>query len=211
MLALILEGYLLGWLVAWPPGPINAEMLRRVVRKGFLAGWLVGLGACAADFCWALLVGLGAGAVAGPLLTGVLGTVSVALLVLLAAVFLRGGWRDWQALRAGVAPAASTGALDSHRGGFLLGFGMALLSPWNLAFWLAVMGQQAAGNGLSLAGALVLASAVIGGALTWTVLYCLALRVGARWMTPRFQVATQCLTGILLLGFAGRTIARLLG
>lgn len=211
MLALILEGYLLGWLVAWPPGPINAEMLRRVVRKGFLAGWLVGLGACAGDFCWALLVGLGAGMMAGPLLTGLLGTVSVLLLVMLAAVFLRSGWRDWQALRAGVEPPRAPGPLDSHRGAFVLGFGMAMLSPWNLAFWLAVMGQQAAGNGLSLADSLVLAVAVIGGALTWTVLYCGALRVGARWLTPRFQVATQCLTGLLLLGFAARAVARLLG
>lgn len=211
MLAIILEGYLLGWLVAWPPGPINTEMLRRVVRRGFLAGWVVGLGACVGDFGWALLVGMGAGALAGPSATLILGLLSVVLLGLLGGMFLRSGWRDWQAVRAGTFGGAGPArGLDTRRGGFLLGLGMALMSPWNMAFWLAVMGQQAAGSGLTAGGAFILALAVIAGALTWTVLYCAALKVGARWMTPRFQVLTQMVTGLLLWAFAFRTIARLL-
>ena len=29
--ATLVNGFVLGWSVAWPPGPVNAEMLRRSV------------------------------------------------------------------------------------------------------------------------------------------------------------------------------------
>ena len=56
-------GLLLGWSVAWPPGPINAEMIRRGLTRGFWPAYSVGLGACTGDFLWALAVALGAGIV----------------------------------------------------------------------------------------------------------------------------------------------------
>jgi len=39
-----------GWSVAWPPGPINAEMIRRCLLpkkpgRQFLVAWPIGLGA----------------------------------------------------------------------------------------------------------------------------------------------------------------------
>ena len=36
--ALIVTGFLLGWSVAWPPGPINAEIARRCGSGRFLSG-----------------------------------------------------------------------------------------------------------------------------------------------------------------------------
>jgi hypothetical protein len=49
--ATIANGLILGWSVAWPPGPINAEMIRRALLPGaqgggFWAAWQLGLGAC---------------------------------------------------------------------------------------------------------------------------------------------------------------------
>ena len=86
LLSLVLKGYLLGWSVAWPPGPINAEMIRRGLTRGFWSAWAVGLGACTGDFGWALAVALGAGALLNSLpgLRPVLGVVSIALLLFLA-------------------------------------------------------------------------------------------------------------------------------
>ena len=65
--ATIVNGLILGWSVAWPPGPINAEMIRRALIShkqggGFWAAWQIGLGACSGDFLWALGVAAGAGA-----------------------------------------------------------------------------------------------------------------------------------------------------
>jgi threonine/homoserine/homoserine lactone efflux protein len=36
--ATILNGLILGWSVAWPPGPINAEMIRRALKPGSQGG-----------------------------------------------------------------------------------------------------------------------------------------------------------------------------
>ena len=63
----LLNGFILGWSVAWPPGPINAEMIRRSLLPhsaggGFWSAWPLGLGACSGDFWSALGVTAGAGA-----------------------------------------------------------------------------------------------------------------------------------------------------
>lgn len=208
MLGFLRDGFLLGWSVAWPPGPINAEMIRRGLASGFWPAWSVGLGAVSGDFLWALAVGLGAARLAAlPGVTTVLGVVSVALLLALAWVFLRGAAASLRAARAGLAPPAPR-SLASARGGWLLGFTLALSSPWNLAFWLAVVGQQAA-SGVDPLGALVTAAAVLGGALSWTVLLCVSVQLGARFATPAWHVATQAGTGVLMLVFAARTVVRL--
>lgn len=209
MLSLVRDGFLLGWSVAWPPGPINAEMIRRALARGFWHAWTVGLGAVSGDFLWALAVGFGASRLAS--ISGVttaLGAASIVLLLLLAWLFLRGAAAAWRARGEGAVVVPSP-LPDSARGGWVLGFTLALSSPWNLAFWLAVMGQQAAG-GASPEHAIVTACSVIAGALTWTLLLCAAVHFGARFATPAWQIATQAGTGVLMIVFAARTLVRLL-
>ena len=198
--ALLGTGFLLGWSVAWPPGPINAEIARRCLASGFWAGFGLLLGACSGDALWALLVALGVGAVfTGAAMHRVLGAVSVMLLLALAAVFLRGAWRD---LRAPPGVPAASARFDGTRTSYLLGATMALTSPWNVAFWLAAVGRPEMTR-LGLAALLVVAAAVIAGALTWGVLWSAAVvllrrrAVGGGW-----SVAVKGLTGALMLYFA---------
>jgi threonine/homoserine/homoserine lactone efflux protein len=213
LFSLLLKGYLLGWSVAWPPGPINAEMIRRGLTRGFWPAWVVGLGACSGDFLWALGVALGAGAVVN--VPGVrlgLGCVSVALLLLLAWIFARAAWRAWEQYRLPAATAAAAPPeqrLNTMRGGYLLGFGMALTSPWNIAFWLAVIGSQTAGSVRGLANSVLLATAVVVGAISWGVFLCAALSFGARFATPAWHIATPAATAALLLYFAVHAVIRL--
>ncbi len=190
---LVVEGVVLGWSVAWPPGPINAEIVRRGLAGGFMPGFAVGLGASSGDALWAVATALGAGLLlAGPGLRLALGIVSTALLAALAAVFL---YRAWRGLGAG-------GAAAPTRAGYALGFAMALSSPWNLAFWLAVMGRpDLAGRGF--AAALVVAASVVLGALSWCALLCAGVTgLRRRYATPWWNVIAQGATGLLLLAFA---------
>src|SRR5215469_10742043 len=96
--ATIVNGLILGWSVAWPPGPINAETIRRALIPpsqggGFWAAWQIGLGACSGDFIWALGVAAGAGVLlASPRLHFALGVISFLLLLFLAFSFARGAW-----------------------------------------------------------------------------------------------------------------------
>lgn len=203
-------GFALGWGVAWPPGPINAEMIRRGLSRGFWPAYAVGLGASSGDFLWALLITLGAGAVLG--LPGVrvamLGA-STMLLLFLCAMFFRGAWRALRAMRTGQ-PAVERRPLDSTRGGYLLGLTMALSSPWNVAFWIAVVGNTQTGEPLGLTASLLVAVCVVLAACTWGLVLCSAVRMGARFATPLWDVVTQGATGALMLVFAIRGVARLL-
>jgi chemosensory pili system protein ChpE len=203
--SLAADGFLLGWSVAWPPGPINAEMIRRGLTAGFRPAFSVGLGACSGDAIWAIAVTLGIGLVLGPNTRFALALISTILLTLLGALFLIGAWQAWRHV-ASQAPPQSPPA--GTRSGYLLGLGMALTSPWNFAFWLAVMGRSQSLQG-GVNGTMTLAGAVILGAASWCLLLCGAMRhaqsrlAGNRW-GPLWQIIAKGLTGILMLGFAAQ-------
>lgn len=196
-------GFALGWGVAWPPGPINAEMIRRGLSRGFWPAYAVGLGASTGDFVWALLITLGAGALVGiPGVRIAMLAASTGLLLVLCWMFLRSAFRAWRAMRNGTR-VLERRPLDSTRGGYVLGLTMALSSPWNVAFWIAVVGNTQ-GDPKGLAGSLVLAACVVLAACTWGLVLCTAVRMGARFATPLWDVVTQGATGVLMLAFAVR-------
>ncbi len=92
--ALLATGFVLGWSVAGPPGPINAEIVRRCAAGDFWAGIAVLVGASSVDAVWAVAVALGVGLLfAAPLARAGMGVVGIALLLALAYLFLRGAWR----------------------------------------------------------------------------------------------------------------------
>lgn len=201
--ALVAYGFVLGWSVAWPPGPINAEMVRRGLAKGFRPAFGVGFGACSGDALWAIAVVLGAGLFVGPGARTALAWVSTALLLLLAAIFLLGAWQGWRTARQGIAAAPAVRS-PSARGGYLLGLSMALSSPWNLAFWLAVIGR-AESQLQGLGSALVVAGSVVLGAALWCLVLCAAVaRLRLTFSGPIWQIAAKGATGLLMLGFAAR-------
>jgi threonine/homoserine/homoserine lactone efflux protein len=208
LFSLIAKGLLLGWSIAWPPGPINSEMIRRGLSRGFWPAYAVGLGACSGDFLWALGVALGAGALANVRTVQLaLAAVSFVLLLVLTVTFLRNALHGWRLFRSGEEVTRPPALLDSSRGGYLLGIGMALSSPWNIAFWLAVVGQQA-GASQTIGSSLVLASAVVIGAATWGFFLCSAVRLGARFASPMWEIVTNAATAMLMLYFAVRLAMR---
>jgi threonine/homoserine/homoserine lactone efflux protein len=206
---LAVTGFALGWSVAWPPGPINAEMVRRGLSRGFWPAYAVGLGASSGDFLWALLITLGAGVVVGlPGVRAGMIVTSTVLLLVLCSMFLRGAIRSWRVWRSGQ-PLPEGRVLDSTRGGYFLGLGMALSSPWNVAFWIAVVGNTQSGEALSLGRSLLVAVCVVLGACAWSLVLSGAMRMGARFATPLWDAITQGATSALMLAFATRGFLRM--
>ena len=123
-LSALANGYILGWSVAWPPGPINAEMIRRGLLPkdrggGFWSAWPIGLGACTGDFIWAFGVSVGAGALLNSVeIRRVLAIVSLALLLLLAVRFAIGGVENLPR----PSQCRVRAPKSERRGGFLFGF-----------------------------------------------------------------------------------------
>jgi threonine/homoserine/homoserine lactone efflux protein len=210
LLPLAFYGLVLGWSVAWPPGPINAEIIRRGLARGFWPACAVGIGAATGDALWALLVVLGAGVFfASAAARLVLAVVSTLLLLGLAVLFLRGAVRSYAAWRAGARMAAPR-TFDSTRAGFALGLGLALSSPWNVAFWLAVIGRTEA-MAAGLAGGIVVAAALIVGAVAWVVvLATLVVLLRLHSQSGVWETIAKGATGLLMLYFALTGIARLL-
>ena len=212
--SLVTTGFVLGWSVAWPPGPINAEIARRALAGGFWTGIAVLLGAAMGDAVWAILVALGV----GTLFTGettrlVMGIVSVGLLVALAILFFLGAWSSWRT-PAGAAPAA-TGRFDSNRAGILLGATMALTSPWNVAFWLAAIGRPEMTR-LGTTPMLIVAAAVLAGALVWGFLWAASVvllhrRFDQGATRDWWGITVKGLTGVLMLWFAYGSATALTG
>ena len=207
-LSLCITGFLLGWSVAWPPGPVNAEIVRRGLARGFWAAYGMALGGCTGDAVWALIVMFGSSAVLGsPIANTVLRVASTCLLVVLAANYLHGAWRSWvRSHTEGEIAFARSPKFDRPGAGFLLGMGLTLTSPWNIAFWLAVMGRsEVAAQGLG--GAVAFALAVIVGAATWALILSTAVVVlRSRFASPRWDAITRAVTGLLLLYFAVRAV-----
>lgn len=213
--ATLVNGLILGWSVAWPPGPVNAEMIRRGLLPrsaggGFWASWLLGLGACTGDFLWALGVSAGAGALINtPRIRMILGVISLGLLLFLAAVFALGAWRTARHHRAESPSSAET---NRRRGmpGYFLGLTLTLTSPWNIGFWLAVIGSQSGNITGSFTHSLFLAVSVVLGAIAWGCVLSIAVQLGARiFARPAWQVATQALTAVVMLYFAARLVLQL--
>ena len=209
----IVNGLVLGWSVAWPPGPINAEMIRRALLPhaqggGFWAAWQLGLGACTGDFLWALGVAAGAGALlASDRLHLALGVISFLLLLFLAFNFARGAWRAAHSqMERNAAPERLRRRGRAH--GYFLGLILALTSPWNVGFWFAVVGGQgAAAKQTSFLSSLTLAAAVVSGAIAWTIVLCTALKLGARvFARPAWQIGTQMVSALVMLLFAARLV-----
>jgi threonine/homoserine/homoserine lactone efflux protein len=208
-MALLLNGFVLGWSVGWPPGPVNAEMIRRgLVPKerggGFWSTWQIGLGACTGDFIWALCMSLGAGALLNS--AGVrraLAVVSLALLLVLAWTFAQSAWRIYCSHRATEPPISTD---QPKRAGYWLGLFFALSSPWNIGFWFAVIGSQTTQIS-GLKRSLALAASVVLGAVTWTLVLCAAVKLGARiFSRPEWQIMTEALTCLVMLWFAVRLL-----
>jgi threonine/homoserine/homoserine lactone efflux protein len=207
---LVFQGFLLGWSVAWAPGPINAELIRRTIGRGFFVAYAVALGASSGDAVWALVTAAGAGLfLTGATARLVLGVLSTMLLLALASVFLTGAWRAIRTRHA--AATQAPGRLDRSGAGCVLGLGMALTSPWNLAFWLAVMGRPDMVRS-GLVESLVVAGAVVTGALTWCLILCGTVSVlRLKGETALWEIVAKGVTGLLMLVFATVGVVRLAG
>ena len=145
----------------------------------------------------------GAGALLNkPGVRTILGMVSLALLLILASIFSFSAWKTAHRLKNVDLADMPPDARD--KGGYLLGLFFALSSPWNMGFWLAVVGsQQTVTAAPSFLNSLMLACAVVLGALTWTIVLCVAVRSGARiFARPMWQIWTQALTAAVMLYFA---------
>lgn len=183
-LGLVAGGFLLGILLAAPPGPVMMIMAGEAARGRPGRAMRTAFGAMTGDATWLALAAIGflVFLQERPVVVGVLALLGAALLLWMA-------WGAWRAARAGIEESAT-------RGTYRLGYLTVLTSPFSFAFWLA--------NGallLSTWGAWGIVGLFAG-----LVAYTVAFSFGVAWLgrrVERMAVWVAYASAVALAGFAG--------
>lgn len=194
MLAVLLQGMGVGIALAAPIGPINVEIIRRGLRGGFLHGWLVGLGAVAADTILCALVVTGVAPLADrPLLRIPLFLAGAAVLFVLGIGGLRAARRE----------SAVTNAPEIGRRSFATGFVMAAANPMGLVYWLSIGSALIAAaieQGGRAAGPVVVLG-VFAGIVCWVTILSGLTKAGRAFVSPRMLGWLSAASALALIVF----------
>ena len=162
-----MSGVVLGFSIAAPPGPVTAMAAQQVVRRSWLSGWLVMLGATVADGAFFLLTYYGVARLVTSLEKDYLFLLGAALLAYLAVSTVT------QVKRSASAPLPTARPPPSMaRYPFALGLTMGLTNPFQLAWWVAVGAGMIADFGVSVAAGFFI------GILAWTLIFTLTVNAG---------------------------------
>jgi threonine/homoserine/homoserine lactone efflux protein len=200
---LVVWGFLLGFAVAAPVGPIGVLVIRRTLALGPRTGFASGLGAATAD------AGYGCIAVVG---------LSAATHLLVAnADWLRGGgglFLCWFGIRTLLAPPASAGGAGGAPRGLWTAYASTLL--FTLTNPMTILSFAAAFAGLGLAvgvtgpgAGLPLVAAVFLGSLCWWALLSGAVGLLRGTLGASALRAVNWAAGLLLVGFGLAALAGL--
>lgn len=200
---LVVRGFLLGFAVAAPVGPIGVLVIRRTLALGPRTGFVSGLGAATAD--------AGYGCVA------VLGLTAATHLLVANADWLRGGgglFLCWFGIRTLLAPPASPGEAGGSPGGLWTAYASTLLltvtNPMTILSFAAAFAGLGLADGVTEPGAgLPLVAAVFLGSLCWWALLSGAVGLLRGTIGARSLRAVNWAAGLLLVGFGLMAVAGL--
>jgi L-lysine exporter family protein LysE/ArgO len=202
MTEVIVSGWLIGVAIALPIGPVITELIRRGLSGGFLQGWLVGLGAAASHAILVTLTMLGVATLLDrPVWHTILGLGGVIVL----------GYLGLDAFRGSATPFHAEGAAATGHP-FLAGFGIGIMNPITLLWFLTVGGALITTQAGGRKGGLAVAFGVsfILGVLCWDTVIAALAGAGRRWMGPRTLRTLNAIAGLIFVGFALRLLWKLL-
>ena len=207
-LSLLLTGVAIGLAVTAPLGPVNILVIRCAIRRGFLAAFLIGLGAVAGDLVYAIAAAYGISwvsqliaAYALPLM------IAGGLLLVVTGVWLARKRIDLSAV------AADEPQAGRSVGRMLAAFGLTLSNPGEFFGFLAIFGTMSGVLRLHEDAArppTVVAGVVIGGVLWWLFLSFLVSHVRSR-ISQAMLARISRWTGILIAAFGFALLMEALG
>jgi putative LysE/RhtB family amino acid efflux pump len=206
---LFLRGLAIGFAIAFALGPIGLLVIRRTIERGWVNGFLSGLGVATADAAYGAVAAFGLTAVT-ELLVGIdraLGLIGGTVLVVIAVRSLR------DALATTDAPTARAerGRFDSPLGAWGSMVALTLTNPATILFFLAVFAGLGAATG-GPAGAMTVVLGVFAGSVAWWAALTGAVAVLRTRLTPRvirwLNIASALLIGAfgviaIAVGLAG--------
>lgn len=196
---MLLAAFVIGVVVAIPPGPVTIATGQRAIASGFWPAFVFNLGSVTSDALYAFAVYFGLAALL---------TQSVPLRLALWA--LGGAWLCWLglgAIRTRIELTAGDGAQPAAAGwhDYRAGLLITLFNPLTVIGWIALAGSffmrwDTSWPPLETAGALAVAAMLIG-ALVWVAALALTLSVARRWVSPRAVRVVSAASGLALIGY----------
>lgn len=210
-----------------PPGPINTQIARRTVRDGFLPGLAFGAGSILVENTLAIVACLGYGEQfsASPRVTSIILFVGFMMLAIVGTIAFANGYRAWQdpvAARKTIRPAPddplapkplppptnTVTKIVSMPRAFMHGVGLAIISPYTLAFWLVILPSWAH-DAIATSHVLwALPLGVMAGTSAWVFGFTAMLAYLKRYSSTGMWA--DLIGGALLLTFAAFTLLKLI-
>jgi arginine exporter protein ArgO len=201
VLAALVSGALAGWAVAVPVGMVGAYLVALAARTSLRVGVAAALGVATADGAYALVAVLSGSAVAAALASvdGVLRAVSVAALLVLAALSVRSALRP---------AGAVTASAPSSRRAFLTLLGITIVNPATVVTFAALVAGDGASVSSAATGAVFVAAAFLASA-SWQLLLALGgAGLGHVVTSERGRLVTALVSAGLLLALAASLLLR---
>lgn len=191
----LMWGLLLGWGVAIPIGPMCLEVIRRNLRLGTLPAVSFGLGICAADVTYLVILSVGAIVIfQHPLLVRLISAIGALVLA----------WFGYSAFRM---PIKEEEKLSLEASGVLWreslqGYLLTLLSPFTIMFWASVSAQLALNFHHNHQSLLPTVIGVAFGTVSWIIIFNTFLHFTRHRLSANSKRYFNYIGGTILIGFA---------
>ncbi len=196
----------LGFTLAAPLGPVNAEMIKKSLahRTGWIYGFMTGIGAMTGDFIIAssiLFIG-------AEVFSKYLENVIISVSLLLANITIL-GYIGISALKTEINVDTEDTDIDmSLLKQYRIGFFLVITSPWSYAWW-ASFGPYLLNTGIPLdtsASRLIATTFFLTGILAWLVLFNILLKLSHSFASPKVLGLITKGSAVILLLFAIKTV-----
>lgn len=198
MILMMIQQVVLGISLAAPVGPVNLEMIKQGVEKGFWHAWLVGLGGMTADIVFMVLIYSG--------LSPIFMYTYIQLSMYCIGFFLL-FYLGFTSIKQGILKPEveyKKEEVGGVRQSYLTGFLIALSNPLNLIFWFGVYGSTLSSllTKVSKQEAILYSFCIISGIILWNLNIAFSIHFGRRLLQPKIISFITAAAGLTLIGYS---------
>lgn len=197
MFGAIIQQIVLGISLAAPVGPINIEMLKRGIERGFWHAWIVGIGGMTADILFMLLIYFGLSSVF--MYTYVQAFMYCGFFLLF--------YLGFQSVKQGISHSNMEYKQEEIGGlkqSFMAGFLIAISNPLNLVFWFGIYGSTLSSllTKVTKQEAFLYSLCIIVGIILWNLNIAFSVHFGRTLLKKKALGYITAGAGIILVGYS---------
>lgn len=200
----LLAGFVCGFVVSIPVGPVNLSVINKALQKGFVNAFLLGLGAATAEMIYAMVLLAGHTTILElPAVRQALWMVSVVVIVIVGIRSLL--FKEENVEVRDVAKAEKIDERWHHPRAFMLGFVLTIFNLMLIVLWATLSSLLFAREWVlpALASRITCTAGVLLGCSTWFLLLAFFVSRAHRRVKPRTLTLLVRVCGVVFLLFAG--------